>query len=91
MLEEKARILKALGHPMRLKIVEFLGNGERCVCEIVPHLNADQPLVSQHLSILRNAGIVDSERRGNKIFYRLSDRRILEILRILDETGERRA
>ncbi|MBC7110326.1 MAG: helix-turn-helix transcriptional regulator [Archaeoglobi archaeon] len=91
MLEEKARILKALGHPMRLKIVEFLGSGERCVCEIVPHLNADQPLVSQHLSILRNAGIVDSERRGNKIFYRLSDRRILEILRILDETGERRA
>ncbi|MBC7114440.1 MAG: hypothetical protein PWR13_980 [Archaeoglobi archaeon] len=89
MLDERVRILKALAHPVRLRIVEFLRDGEKCVCEIIPHLNADQPLVSQHLSVLRNAGILDFEKRGNRIFYRLSNEKILEILRILDEMVER--
>jgi len=70
-LEEKARVLKALGHPTRLFIVEELGGGERCVCQFVEKIGADFSTVSRHLSILRQAGIVEDEKRGLQVFYRL--------------------
>ncbi|MCD6416263.1 MAG: winged helix-turn-helix transcriptional regulator [Planctomycetes bacterium] len=70
-LEERAAILKALAHPSRLMVVDELSRGERCVCELTELVGADMSTVSKHLSVLRDAGIVDHDKRGVKVFYRL--------------------
>ncbi len=70
-LEEKAQLFKALGHPSRLLMVEELGRGERCVCELVAMVEADFSTVSKHLSVLKQAGIVEDDKRGQQVFYRL--------------------
>jgi len=67
----QARVLKALAHPSRLLIVEELSRGERCVCELAELVGAEMPTVSRHLALLREAGIVDDEKRGVQVFYRL--------------------
>lgn len=67
----QARIMKALAHPTRLFIVDELSRGERCVCELTDMIGVEMPTVSRHLSVLRNAGIVDDEKRGAQVFYRL--------------------
>jgi ArsR family transcriptional regulator len=68
----RAAVLKALAHPTRLWIVEQLAGGERCVCEFVDAVDADFSTVSKHLSVLKQAGIVADDKRGNKVFYRLT-------------------
>jgi len=68
---DKAMVFKALSHPTRLLIVDMLKDGEKCVCEMMPDIDADTSTVSKHLSILRNAGILKSEKRGQMVYYRL--------------------
>ena len=63
--------MKALAHPTRLFIVDQLGRGQRCVCELTEMIGADVSTVSKHLAILKNAGIVDAERRGTQMVYSL--------------------
>ena len=70
-LERRANILKALAHPSRLMMVEELAKGERCVCELQELVGADMSTISKHLAILRNAGIVDDDKRGAQVFYSL--------------------
>jgi ArsR family transcriptional regulator len=70
-LDIRARVLKALAHPTRLFILEELEKGERCVCELTAMIGADVSTVSKHLSVLRQAGIVKDDKRGNQVFYRL--------------------
>ncbi len=67
----KAKILKALAHQTRLYMVEELAKGERCVCEFVEAVGSDFSTVSKHLSILKDAGIVQVDKRGQKVFYSL--------------------
>ena len=67
----KARIMKALAHPTRLFIVDELSRGERCVCELTNMIGVEMPTVSRHLSQLKNAGILEDEKRGAQVFYRL--------------------
>ena len=67
----QAGILKALAHPTRLFIVDELARGERCVCELTDMIGVEMPTVSRHLSQLKNAGILDDEKRGSQVFYRL--------------------
>jgi len=69
--ELRARVFKALGHPTRLFIVDQLARGELCVCRINEMVDADLSTISKHLSVLKNAGIVTSEKRGANVFYRL--------------------
>ena len=69
--EARAEIIKALAHPTRLFIVEALSRGERCVCELREGVGADFSTVSKHLSVLKNAGIVEDEKRGLQVYYRL--------------------
>ncbi len=71
-LQLKAEVFKALGHPIRLGIVEFLGNSEKCVCEIVDEVGTGMSNVSKHLAILKKAGIVADRREGIKILYRVT-------------------
>lgn len=69
--EARARVLKALAHPSRLLMVDELAKQERCVCELTEMVGADMSTVSKHLSVLRNAGLVDMEKRGAQVYYRL--------------------
>ena len=69
--EARAKIMKAMSHPSRLFILEELSQGERCVCELTEMIGADVSTVSKHLSILKNAGIVDTDKRGTQVYYRL--------------------
>ena len=68
---ERARIMKALAHPARLRIVDELKAGPRCVREIREWVGSDLSTVSKHLSVLKNAGILADEKRGVQVFYRL--------------------
>ncbi len=70
-LNVQANIIKALSHPTRLFIVQELNKGERCVCELTDLVEADVSTISRHLSVLRNAGIIADDKRGNQVFYTL--------------------
>jgi DNA-binding transcriptional ArsR family regulator len=72
----KSTVFHALADPIRLEILAFLRYGEKCVCEIVPHLNLIQPLVSRHLKTLKDAGIVRCRKDGAKRMYSVVDREI---------------
>lgn len=76
----KAKIFKALSDPVRLDILEFLRNGEKCVCEIIPHLKLVQPLVSRHLKTLKDCGIVSYRKEGTRRLYSITNPQIFRIL-----------
>lgn len=75
-----AELLKALANPLRLRIVRALRDGPRCVHELVDELEVSQPLVSQHLRVLRGARLVATERRGRETAYSLDDHHVLHIV-----------
>jgi ArsR family transcriptional regulator, arsenate/arsenite/antimonite-responsive transcriptional repressor len=69
-----APVFKALGDPVRLRLVSLIGaraGGEVCVCELTSAFELSQPTISHHLRVLREAGLIDSERRGTWVYYRL--------------------
>jgi ArsR family transcriptional regulator len=70
-MQARSKVMKALGHPTRLFIVDELSRGERCVCELTEGIGADVSTVSKHLSVLKAAGIVLDDKRGVQVFYRL--------------------
>jgi ArsR family transcriptional regulator len=70
-MQARAAIIKAMAHPTRLFIVEELSRHPRCVCELTDLIGADISTVSKHLSVLKNAGIVDDEKRGTQVWYHL--------------------
>ena len=69
--KQKANVIKALGHPSRLAMVEALVSGERCVCELQELVGSDISTVSKHLALLRNAGIVCDRKQGQWVYYTL--------------------
>lgn len=86
----EARILKALAHESRLRIVERLSRGECCVCELVKLVGSDQSTVSRHLARLRAGGIVEGDRRGKHIYYRLLTPCVLSFLSCATEVAKER-
>lgn len=70
--KQRAAIFKALGHPARLQMVEVLRGGERCVCELVDVSSGGWSTVSRHLSVLKAAGVVEDEKRGLQVYYKLT-------------------
>lgn len=78
--EARAAIVKAMANATRLFIVDELSRGERCVCELRDMIKVDISTVSRHLSILKNAGVVVDEKRGNQVFYRLRTPCILHFI-----------
>jgi len=76
----EADVFKALGDPTRLKILECIRNGEKCICEIIPYTGKSQPNVSQHLKVLKNAGIVDERKDGTRIMIKASNNEIYNIV-----------
>lgn len=81
--EEEAELLKALGHPTRLWIVRQLADGEHCVCDFVNAVGVKFATVSQHLAVLKQAGILSDEKRGKSVYYRLTCPCVLQMLACL--------
>ena len=69
--EKKAQIFKALSNPVRLEIMDFLADGEKCVCEIVENLNYEQPHISKSLIKLKEAGLIKDRKEGLNVYYSL--------------------
>jgi ArsR family transcriptional regulator len=82
-MKETLKILKALADETRLNILEFLLEGEKCVCEIIPHTKRTQSTVSIQLGKLESWGILESRREGKKIFYKIKDYRIYDVFKAL--------
>jgi ArsR family transcriptional regulator len=80
----KSTVFHALSDPIRIEIVYYLRAGEKCVCEIVPHLNLIQPLVSRHLKTLKDSGIVRCRKDGTKRMYSIVDHRIFDVVDALN-------
>ena len=78
--EYRAEILKALGQPTRMKIIDFLRDGERCVCEIFPAIGEEQSNTSRHLNMLLNSGILARRKDGIKIYYAVKHPEVFEIV-----------
>ena len=77
------RLFKALADETRLKIIKFLLDGEKCVCEIFPHVKRTQSTVSIQLGKLEDDGILKSRRDGKKIFYSVADLRVCDVFKAL--------
>ena len=74
-------VFKALGDPTRLKILDIIQHGEKCICEIIPYTKKSQPNVSQHLKILKNAGIIIERKNGTKTMLKVSNNQIYQIIK----------
>ncbi len=84
-IETASRSLKALSHPLRLKILCTLGHDEVCVQHIVDLVGTTQSNISQHLAILRDKGILSSRKDANKVYYRIGDERMLRLIGMMQE------
>lgn len=85
-IHQAARSLKAMAHPLRLKILCILGSAEEVsVQDIVDQVGTSQSNISQHLSILREKGILNSRKDANKVYYRINDPRIVRLIETLRE------
>ena len=83
--EENARLLKALAHPTRLHIVMLIREQKPCVKIMESILGVSQPNLSQHLSLLRNIGVVEAEREGNQVCYKIKNQVVLKLLDALSQ------
>ena len=82
-----AAIARALADPKRLCVVERLAGGEQSVSDLSREVGCQVPNMSQHLSVLRSAGLVTSRREGSTVFYRLADERVLDAYRLLQQVA----
>jgi ArsR family transcriptional regulator len=73
-------VFKALADPTRLKILECIKDGEKCICEVIPYTGKSQPNVSQHLKVLKIAGLVDERKEGTKILLKVSNKKIFDVI-----------
>jgi DNA-binding transcriptional ArsR family regulator len=80
---ESSKLLKAMAHPTRMRILDILTHGEACVCHLTALLGQRQPYVSQQLMVLREAGLVTDRREGTIVYYAVADSRVSEIIALL--------
>jgi ArsR family transcriptional regulator len=87
-MKQTVKTFKALGDPTRLRIVKLLEGGELCVCQLMEALKMGQSRISRHLSILREAGLIEDRRQGKWVHYRLDSdagaKKLLAALKSLD-------
>ena len=84
-IDRASRSLKAMSHPLRLKILCTLGDQEISVQDIVERVGTSQSNISQHLAILRDKGILDSRKDANRVYYRVGDSRTLRLIDMMRE------
>jgi DNA-binding transcriptional ArsR family regulator len=78
LFEKQAEVAKAIAHPLRIAIIDFLKDGEQCVCDIAEHIGSERSNVSRHLAVMVNAGVLDYRKEGLKVIYKLKTPCILE-------------
>jgi DNA-binding transcriptional ArsR family regulator len=71
LFEKQAEVTKAIAHPLRIAIVDFLKDGQQCVCDIAEHVGSERSNVSRHLAVMVGAGILEHRKAGLKVIYRL--------------------
>jgi ArsR family transcriptional regulator len=81
-----SEFLKSLAHPVRIRILHLLTPGERCVCELIADIDIEQSNLSQHLSVLKKQGVIDSRKEGTKVFYRILHPSVLEVISAVEKT-----
>ncbi|MFW5830330.1 MAG: ArsR/SmtB family transcription factor [Planctomycetota bacterium] len=84
-IEQQAQILKALGHPSRLLMVQALADGPLCVCDLTELVGSEMSTVSRHLGQLKQAGVLSDRREGTKIYYELRATCVLRFLACIDQ------
>ena len=84
-IETAARALKAISHPLRLKILCVVGDQEVCVQDIVEAVGTSQSNISQHLAILRDKGVLQTRKDANRVYYRVADQRTLQLIGLMRE------
>ncbi len=80
LFEKQAEIAKAVAHPLRIAIIDFLQNGEKCVCDIAAHVESERSNISRHLGLMVGAGVLSSRKEGLKVFYSLRTPCVVEFL-----------
>jgi len=75
-----ANLLKVLGSPFRIRILYSIGSGEACVCHLEAVLKRRQAYISQHLMVLRDAGVLETRREGKYIYYRVADKNVFALI-----------
>jgi ArsR family transcriptional regulator len=78
----KAQLFRVLGHPVRIRMLELLSDGERAVGDLQAELNLDSSGTSQHLAALRQHGVLESRRAGTSVYYRIRDPRVTQLLAV---------
>jgi ArsR family transcriptional regulator len=81
----KAQLFRVLGHPLRIRILELLRDGERTVGDLQAELELDSSGTSQHLAALRQQGVLDSRRAGTSVYYRIRDPRVSQLLALANQ------
>ena len=76
----KAEVLKALAQPTRLKILECIRGGEKCICEIVPEINGEQSNISRHISVMQKSHLIATRKDGVKVMVKVKGPEVFEIL-----------
>jgi DNA-binding transcriptional ArsR family regulator len=84
----EVNIFKSLGNPTRLKILNCIRNGGKCICEITPATGKSQPNVSQHLKILQDAGLINKNKQGTNIFVNIATQDVYKIINLVKTLGE---
>jgi DNA-binding transcriptional ArsR family regulator len=80
LFERQAEIAKAVAHPLRMAVIDFLKDGEKCVCEIAEHIGSERSNVSRHLAVMVRAGVLSCRKDGLKVFYSLRTPCVAEFL-----------
>ena len=81
-----ADFFKTLSHPVRIKILHSLEQGERCVCELIEEIDIEQSNLSQHLGLMKKQGIIDSRKEGQKVMYHIVYPSVLEVVSAAERT-----
>lgn len=79
-----SKVFKALAHPTRVQIIKLLKGGELCVCDILPSIDSEQSNTSQHLTVLKNQGLVESRKEGSKVIYSIRNQEVQEMLTLAE-------
>jgi len=89
--EKQAEVINAMAHPVRIAIIDFLKDGEQCVCDIAKHIGSERSNVSRHLSVMVNAGILEYRKDGLKVIYKLKCPCILDFFSCISGVLKQRA
>jgi DNA-binding transcriptional ArsR family regulator len=87
-LQRAADIMKTVAHPARLRIIDLLEAGEQPVAQICKRLNAPQPYISHHLSLMKAKGILSSRRNGSQVFYWVANKNVIEVIHCVRKHGQ---